>query len=198
MIRASIAELRDHDDDHTEGDWFDPGNDPANHLADAWTRFDCDQGTERTFLLDEDGEYIEPPDEFIPMQQGELWLDGDSDYINRGHAEWRTKKPQPSNALLYCKSCDWPTPVNWSWSKCEFGEPRQAHRERLINDHVPGGRAWWFCHCNGCLDLNRGRGRPHEYCGKRCRRDADNARDRARRRSAGAIPRNRSAILTVR
>lgn len=157
---------------------------------------------DRWTLADQDDDAFQSAIEIVwdgSGHHGEAWLGPeDGDYVDRhGH---RSRKPQPSDAPTIC-ACDWPVPVNWSWSQCEFGGPRawrsiHPEMEAVLDDDPLLYRVapwiWTFCRCNGCVALTRGKGRPSKYCSKRCKADADNARDRMRRRAAGAIPRNRT------
>ncbi|MGJ6126202.1 hypothetical protein QN239_26855 [Mycolicibacterium sp. Y3] len=156
-------------------------------------------GAALEFLTDDNDEYIELDPE-SPLvwggHVGESWLSGDYVYIGGQ----KTRKPVPSDIAEVCRTCavSWPLPIKRSWSDCEFGGPREwrsihPEMEAVLDDDPLLYRImpwlWTYCHCNGCLEYRRGRGRPPKYCGPKCEAISDNARDRAKRRANGAIPR---------
>lgn len=155
---------------------------------------------EREFLADDDGEYVEVDPESPLVSRGhvgELWLD-EGDYVLVGGKKMR--KPLPTDIAEVCRTCaeSWPLPIKRSWSDCEFDGPREWRStnpamEAVLDDDPLLYRVmpwiWTYCHCNGCLEYRRGKGRPPKYCSPKCEADADNARDRAKRLANGAIPR---------
>lgn len=88
-------------------------HDEEPELVDRWT------------LADQDDENFTSVAEILwddTGHHGELWLGPeDGDYVEHGGS--RTRKPVPNDVPMLC-GCDWPVPVNWSWSQCEFGGPR--------------------------------------------------------------------------
>lgn len=154
---------------------------------------------EREFFVDSEGEYVEPTDPTEPMHVGELWL-GEGDFTFAGAC--KVRKPLPSDTPVVCTVCDesWPLPIDWHWrEECEFDGPRAwrttSGMEEVLDADPLLYRVtpwlWSFCRCNGCTNLKRKSGRPRKYCGPVCSAEADNAKDRARRRAKGARPRKR-------
>lgn len=110
---------------------------------------------------------------------GELWLDGDGDWIDWGSErdpDHRTRKPVPNDTPVYC-ACGWPLAIRWSWKQCEFEEPQWRTTDPEMEDALDADPLlyriapwlWRFCRCNGCIDLRRAPGHPPSKC-DRCRR----------------------------
>lgn len=196
------------EDDPDARIWMAPRD---RHSADSRPEYlpdtdPCAEGvTTWEILTDDEGEYVESDPE-SPLvsggHMGEMWL-GEGDYVYMGGR--KTRKPLPTDIAEVCHTCaeSWPLPIKRSWSSCEFGGPRQwcsvhPEMEVVIDDDPLIYRVapwiWTFCHCNGCLEYRRGKGRPPKYCGPKCEAAADNARDRAKRLANGVKPRDRQIL----